>query len=806
MPSLRVLVVAPLYHPDRGGLGRQAVLLTERLADMGVRFEVATRLMRGLPSHPFHPGVKIHKIAAGRPHVHNYETPNVENLVTSLAFSLGLVALLIRRRKHLDAIHVHGASLPLLILLPFAKLLGIPVLALVAATHQGVEAGDMRRHRIVGRALAWGFAQVDGYIAITAEVEQLLVAEGVRPERIARIPFFVDVESFKPLSAEGRKQARAQLGLEGRTVVVASGRLVPRKGGDALIRAFHAAYEDAREARPLLVFLGDGPERPFLEGLAARIGARDNVRFPGFVEDVPRWLAASDVFVLASKIEGLPNALLEALGMGLPCVATKIAGAEEVIDDGRTGILVPPDDESALAGAIATLLHDEPYRRNIGRAAAEQVRTRLARDVIAPRYLEVYEDLIARRGVARASEGTVPEFRVLPRLREVRVNSSRTTNGPAASAPLPPPERNAETRAEPSRRRSLRKKLLAVGVGAAAGLLLVELTARAVITEDRHLAGHEIGSVAFHEQVSSPATDPAFRPRYKKDDQLGFSLVANVTTDWNFSDAPGKYEVRTNALALRDDRPLDRKSKKRILALGDSMTFGIGVEREQAFPAALEKKLGDVEVVNAGCCMWGQREENAFLEHRAPALAPDLVILEFTIANDVLDDLRYENRDDKLIPDLSLGRDLEEHPIFQVPLLAEHSRAYRALVWRLGRHIVRYRAMKEPWRLERAAQLVKRARDLSTALGARFLLLVAPTAAQLEHGMAEKLLATRTINDYIIAAAKKDGIPVCDPTVHLQAVYARGRLPYYPIDQHWNPDGHEAVASALEPLVEEVMK
>ncbi len=202
--------------------------------------------MRGLPDYPFSPRVKIHRIPAGRPHVHNYETPNLENLLTSVAFSFGVVLLLLRHARRFDVIHFHGASLPLLIVLPFAKLLRIPLLALVAATHQGVEAGDMRKHPLVGFFLAWAFARVDGYIAITAEVERLLAAEGVPGERIARVPFFVDVETFKPLPPKERAQVRSELGLGDRTVVVHSGRLVPRKGGDVLIRAFARASAKAR--------------------------------------------------------------------------------------------------------------------------------------------------------------------------------------------------------------------------------------------------------------------------------------------------------------------------------------------------------------------------------------------------------------------------------------------------------------------------------------------------------------------------------------------------------------------------------
>ena len=741
--------------------------------------------MRGLPDYPFSPSVKIHRIPAGRPHVHNYETPNLENLLTSVAFSFGVVFLLLRHARRFDVIHFHGASLPLLIVLPFAKLLGIPLLALVAATHQGVEAGDMRKHPLVGFFLAWAFARVDGYIAITAEVESLLAAEGVPGERIARVPFFVDVETFKPLPPKERAQVRSELGLEDRTVVVHSGRLVPRKGGDVLIRAFARASAKAPATKPLLLFLGDGPERAALEELARSEGVAENVRFAGFVEDVPRWLAASDVLVLASRIEGLPNALLEALGMGLACIATRIAGAEEVIDDGLTGVLVTPGDESELAAAIERLLGDEPYRKAIGRAAATRVRLLLARDVIAPRYLEIYEDLAGGHSVARTD---VPALRVVPRVGEELVTT------PSARAP-----RVAR------RRRPLRVKLMALGISTLVTLALVEIGARLVMPEARQLDGKPLGKNAFHESLQAPNLTTGSWFPYKVDRQQGFGLIANIDTSMTFYEAPnGTYRLRTNALGLRDDRPLTSKKEKRVLVVGDSMTFGIGVEREQAFPARLEEKIG-IETVNAGCCMWGQGEENAFLEHRAPALAPDLVILEFTVANDVLDDLRYGDAED-LVADSTLGNDLAEHPIFSIPILADHSRAYRQLMWYVGRHVVRYRAMKERWRLERAWTLIHRARDLSRSLGARFLLVIAPTAAQLEHTFSERLLATHAINEFVLAEARDDGIEACDPTPALEQVYAKGRTPYFAFDKHWNPEGHEAVASALAPLVKELLK
>jgi glycosyltransferase involved in cell wall biosynthesis len=417
-PATRVLVVAPLYHPDRGGQGKQAVLLTERLAESGLTMAVATRRMHGLPAHDFSQLVKIHRVPAPQPRVHNYEEPTFQNFLTSLAFSLGLVKLLATHRKHIDVVHVHGASLPLLVLLPFAKMMRVPVLAKVAATKQGVEAGDMRqRYGPAGRLLAWCFSRVDGYIATTAEIARVLETDGVPPEKIIRVPNFVDVDLFKRLPPESRALVRRQLGWEGRTVLVASGRLSERKNNDVLLRAYARALsvlsaargEDGPRrpwrldgadpaplhARPLLVFLGDGPERKRLEQLTLQLGLAGSVRFDGFVEDVPRRLGAADAFAIASRIEGFPNALLEGLASGLPCVATKIGGGEEAIEDGVTGLLVPPDDEASLALALVRLLADEALRKDLGEAAARAIRERFALESVAPRYVAIYRELSA---------------------------------------------------------------------------------------------------------------------------------------------------------------------------------------------------------------------------------------------------------------------------------------------------------------------------------------------------------------------------------------------------------------------------
>lgn len=410
--SPRVLVVAPLYHTDRGGLGRQAVLLTERLAALGAQATVVTRRMTGLPARAWSPRVARREVAAGRDDVHNYEAASAENLITSLRFALGLCATLVRERREHDVVHVHGASLPLIVALPVAKGLGKRVVAKVAALHQGVEAGDLRRrYGPLGRALAWWLGHVDAYVATTTEIAAALEGEGYAPAQIARLPNFVDTQSFRPPAADERAALRVALDLEGRTVVVCSGRLTARKNVDLLLEAFAracartsapagaaaGAREDpAAPARPpLLLLLGDGPLRGALEARAARPDLAGKVRFEGFRDDVPRWLAAADLFVLPSRLEGLPNALLEAMATGLPALATDLGGCREAVVPDESGLLVPPDDARALEDGLVRLLDDAGLRARLGAAAARTITERFTLEAVAPRYLELYRRLFA---------------------------------------------------------------------------------------------------------------------------------------------------------------------------------------------------------------------------------------------------------------------------------------------------------------------------------------------------------------------------------------------------------------------------
>lgn len=155
-----------------------------------------------------------------------------------------------------------------------------------------------------------------------------------------------------------------------RGIVLSVGRLSREKGHDTLVDACARLNESGDAV--LLHLVGAGPERARL----ARMAVRDppSVRLHGHVVDVQPFYQECDVFVLPSRSEGSPNALLEAMASACPIVATAVGGVPEIVEDGRTALLVPPDNPAALASAVRRLLHDDVFARRLGRAAREAAR------------------------------------------------------------------------------------------------------------------------------------------------------------------------------------------------------------------------------------------------------------------------------------------------------------------------------------------------------------------------------------------------------------------------------------------------
>jgi len=392
----RICIVSSLYHTTLGGLGRQAVLLTERLAQYGIQLFVIARKMDKVPFCAYDPRVKVAWVRAFRPTVHILEEKSLPNLMTSLSFSFGALYLLWTRRKEYQIVHFHGASVPLMICILPLKFLKKRVIAKIAASNQGTEAGSFRgRYGLLGWVLNRLMMKVDLFIVTSKEIEEGLRKDAIPCDRLRRIPNFVDIKVFSQGSATLKIKTKADKGLFDHQVVTFSGRLVPGKGIAVLLDA----WPSIRKEFPLatLVILGEGPQRRMYEQMAASRGLLGSVLFLGHVADVSDYLQATDVYVSPSFHEGFPNALLEAMACGLPVVASRIGGVEDVIKHEVNGLLVAPGNSDELAKAVLQFLQCPEKAEEMGRQAARTIREQYAIDAVAPRYLNLYRELSQSR-------------------------------------------------------------------------------------------------------------------------------------------------------------------------------------------------------------------------------------------------------------------------------------------------------------------------------------------------------------------------------------------------------------------------
>lgn len=225
------------------------------------------------------------------------------------------------------------------------------------------------------RASRWLYQHATAHIVTTGELlrRQLITDNRYDPGRITSVPSGIDTGYFVP---GDRVAARRALGLaeDGRIIgTVAS--LIPWKGHHYLLQAF-AQLPDAALR---LVIVGDGtPElRAGMVQQIDALGLTGRVVMAGYREDVRPWLQAMDIFVLASYgSEGLPQALMQAMACGLPVVTTPVGSIAEVVETGRTGILVPPAEVAPLQQAMARLLDDADLRRELGARATAAAQTR----------------------------------------------------------------------------------------------------------------------------------------------------------------------------------------------------------------------------------------------------------------------------------------------------------------------------------------------------------------------------------------------------------------------------------------------
>lgn len=237
----------------------------------------------------------------------------------------------------------------------------------------------------------------DIFTPVSRYTAGLLEELGVPDDRITIVPNGTDPDRFQPVDTS---VLRHELDLEGQPILLTVGRLVPRKGVDTTLRALPGLLETVPETMYLVV--GTGPDRERLDRLAADIGVRDHVRFAGQVPfaHLPAYYSLADAFVMPSRearpdVEGFGLVFLEAGACGTPVVGARAGGIPDAVQDGTTGLLVPPADPKALTDALTRLLTTPGLAERLGRGGRHHAVHEASWDHVADRLWRVLKQTTA---------------------------------------------------------------------------------------------------------------------------------------------------------------------------------------------------------------------------------------------------------------------------------------------------------------------------------------------------------------------------------------------------------------------------
>ena len=295
----------------------------------------------------------------------------------------GLIKLygLMRREKFSFVItYTHHSNL---LAIPLAWLAGVPVRM---ATHRGKIYGFPRWQERLHAGMV-NFGMATALLAVSESTRMDAIEEGVAPEHVIVIPNGVDLPDLDEKVSEEMRQS---LGIEfNQCMFFYAGRLNYEKGPDLLLQAFAEVIKAVPDSR--LVLAGDGPLRQELEDLVQQLNINGKVVFLGIRNDVPEIMMAADVFVLSSRTEGMPNAVLEAMALSTPIVAFEVGGVKDLLQDGLTGRLSKPADPHSLAMAMIDLATNSDERSQLALAGKNLVDEKYKLDKIC----KMYEDLLS---------------------------------------------------------------------------------------------------------------------------------------------------------------------------------------------------------------------------------------------------------------------------------------------------------------------------------------------------------------------------------------------------------------------------
>ena len=364
-----------LHIISSGGMyGAEAVILNMSRA----LHEDGHTSVLGVFSNSANPNLQLHE-AAAREGVGSTLIPCNGQLDRTVPQSIRELA----KSTRADVVHAHGYKADIYTWVALRGT-GIP---LVSTCHTWYD--NNPAVTLYGKADRLVLRNYAAVVAVSDEVKQRLLKAGVNAERVHLVRNGIDLRPFDNV----KPVLRDELALGNAPLAGLVGRLSVEKGIDIFLRAAERVLTELPTAR--FVVIGEGADHDKLEALIDELKIRSNATMLGRRDDMPAVYASLDVMVSSSRQEGLPMAILEGMASRRPLIATAVGAVPTVVLDGRSGILVPPEDVELLATEIVSLLRDAAQRERLGTAARQLIEDEYSATRMTADYLRVYEQAIA---------------------------------------------------------------------------------------------------------------------------------------------------------------------------------------------------------------------------------------------------------------------------------------------------------------------------------------------------------------------------------------------------------------------------
>lgn len=378
--------VGMVCYASVGGSGVVATELAYALASRGHQVHLISS------ERPFRWGEDIDGLSFERVDVLEYPLFREPQYLLALSTTIARVA----EARRLDIVHAHyavpHATAAYLALQMLAETPGAPTPRTVTTLH-GTDITLVGSDPSYRRVVAFSIERSNSVTAVSRSLrDDTISALGIQHD-VRVIPNFLDCSVYHRRADVERLRAQWCPGDRYDALVLHVSNFRPVKRVDAALEIFRRIRQ---RVRARFVLIGDGPVRADAERLIAAHGMDDDVAFAGAQQDLVAWLSIGDLFLLPSAQESFGLAALEAMACGVPVVASNVGGLPEIIEDGVTGFVRPPDALDEMADRGVALLIDRALHDRVARAAAELVRTRFCTDRIVPLYEDEYERVLRR--------------------------------------------------------------------------------------------------------------------------------------------------------------------------------------------------------------------------------------------------------------------------------------------------------------------------------------------------------------------------------------------------------------------------